>query len=55
MGIWTPSNTWNFLGLIQVNNPNGASIDSAVLVGLTIVANRQTDRQTDRQTTLLGL
>jgi len=45
-----PSNTW-FSGPTRVLNPNGISIGSAVLAGLTSV----TDRQTDRQTTLLGL
>jgi len=34
-----------------VLNPNGISIGSAVLAGLTSVTNQQTDRQT----TLLGL
>jgi len=44
-----PCNTW-FPGPTQVLNPNGISIGSAVLAGLTSV----TDRPTDRQTTLLG-
>jgi len=54
--ICTPSNTW-FLGPTRVTNPNGISIGSAVLDGLTNVFNRptdwQTDRLTDRLTTLL--
>jgi len=41
--------TW-FPGLTGAHNRNGSSIGSAVFVGLTSVA----DRQTDRQTTLLG-
>jgi len=49
-GSEPPSNTWS-LGSIQVLNPNGISIGSAVFAGLTSV----TERQTDRQTTLLGL
>jgi len=49
-GIWTPSNTW-FLGPSRVLNPNGISIGSAVLAGLTTM----TDRPTDRQITLLSL
>jgi len=48
-GSGPPSNTW-FPGPTQVLNPNGISIGSAVLAGLTSV----TDRPTDRQTTLLG-
>jgi len=48
-GSGTPSNTW-FPGLTRVFNPNGISIGSAVLAGLTSV----TDRQSDRQTTLRG-
>ena len=42
-GIWTPSNTW-FPRPTRVLNPNGISIGSAVLGGLTSVTNRQTDR-----------
>ena len=45
MGIWTPSNTW-FLGLTQVHNPNSISIGSAVLHGLKILTDRQTDHAT---------
>jgi len=44
-----PSNTW-FPGPTRVLNPNGMSIGSAVLAGLTDV----TDRLTDRQTMLLS-
>jgi len=47
--IWTPSNTW-FPGPTQVLNPNGISIGSAVLAGLTSVTDRQTDQQKDRPT-----
>ena len=36
------SNTW-FLGPTRVLNPNGISIGSAVLAGLTSVTDRQTD------------
>jgi len=36
MGSWTPSNTW-FPWPTQVLNPNGISIGSAVIAGLTIV------------------
>jgi len=35
-GIWNPSNTW-FLGPTRVHNPNGTSISSAVVAGLTIM------------------
>jgi len=35
-------------GPIQVHNPKGILIGSAVFVGLTSVTDRQTDRQTDR-------
>ena len=45
-GVWTPSNTW-FLEPTRVLNPNGISIGSAVLAGLTTVTDRP-----DRQTTL---
>ena len=44
-GIWTLSNTW-FPGPTRVLNPNGISIGSAILAGLTSVTDRQTDRQT---------
>jgi len=44
-----PSNTW-FLGPTQVLNPNGISVGSAIIAGLTTVTDRQTDRQTDRTT-----
>jgi len=37
--------TW-FLGLIRVHTPNVTSIGLAVVVGLTVVTNRQTDRLT---------
>jgi len=40
-----PSNTWS-LGPSQVLNPNGISIGSAVLAGLTSVTARQTDHAT---------
>jgi len=43
-GIWTPSNSW-FPGPTRVLNPNGKSIDSAVLQGSLVW---QTDRQTTR-------
>ena len=46
-GSGPSSNTW-FLGPIQVLNPNGISIGSAVFAGRTTVTNRQTDIQTDR-------
>jgi len=46
-----PSNTW-FLWLIQIHNPKGISVDSAVFVRIKIVTDRQTDRQTDRETLL---
>jgi len=39
-----------FPGLTRVLNPNGISISSVVLAGLTSVTDRQTDRQTDRPT-----
>jgi len=42
-GSGTPSNTW-FPGPTQVINPNGISISSAILAGLTSVTDRQTDR-----------
>jgi len=42
-GSGPPSNTW-FPGTTQVLNPNGTSIGSAVLAGLTSVTDRQTDR-----------
>ena len=42
-GSGPPSNTW-FPGPTQVLNPNGISMGSAVLVGLTSVTNQQTDR-----------
>jgi len=42
-GIWTPVNEW-FLGPTRVHIPNGISIGSAVLAGLTVVTDRQTDR-----------
>jgi len=47
--IWTLSysNTC-FLALTRVHIPNGTSIGSAVLVGLTVVTDRPADRQTDR-------
>jgi len=45
----SPSNTW-FPRPTRVLNPNGISIGSAVLAGLTSVTERQTDRQTDKQT-----
>ena len=45
-----PSNMW-FPGPTRVHDPNGISIGSAVLAGLTVAS----DRQTDRQTTLLPL
>jgi len=48
-GSGPPSNTW-FLGPIRVLNPNGISIGSAVLAGLTTVTDRQTDRPTDHAT-----
>jgi len=48
-GCGPQSNTW-FPGPTRVLNPNGISIGSAVVAGLTSV----TDRQTDRQTTILG-
>jgi len=35
-GIWSPCNTW-FLGPIRVLNPNGNSIASVVIAGLTSV------------------
>ena len=41
-GIWTPCNTW-FLGHIRAHNPNGISIGSAVIAGLTIVTDWPTD------------
>jgi len=41
--MWTPSNTW-FLRPIQIHKPNGISIGSAVIAGLTLVTNRPTDR-----------
>jgi len=44
--ICTLSNTW-FLGpTTRVTTPNGMSIGSAAVAGLTVVTNRQTDRQT---------
>jgi len=42
MGIWTPFDTW-FPGPTRVLNPNGISISSAVLAGLTSVTDRPTD------------
>ena len=50
-GIWAPCNTY-FLGLTRVHNPNGISIGSAVVAGLTTVTDRQTDRQTTTTTVL---
>jgi len=46
MGSGPQSNTW-FLGPTRVHNPNGISIGSSVVAGLTIVTDR--DGQTDRQ------
>ena len=43
--ICTPSNTW-FLGPTRVLNPNGISIDTDVLAGLTNVTDRPTDHAT---------
>jgi len=40
--------------LIQVLNPNGISIGSAIFVGLTSVTDRQTNRQTDRPNFSVG-
>jgi len=40
-GIWAPSNVC-FFGPTRVHNPNGISIGSAVLAGLTTVTDRQT-------------
>jgi len=48
-GIWTPINRW-FPWPTRVHNPNGISIGSPVIAGLTSV----TDRQTHRQTMILG-
>ena len=47
--IWAPSNTC-FLGPIQVLNPTGISIASAVFAGLASVTDRPTDRPTDHAT-----
>jgi len=47
--IWNLSNTW-FLGPTRVLNPNGISIGSAIIAGLTTVTDRQTDRPTDHAT-----
>ena len=47
--VCIPPNTW-FLVPTRLLNPNGISIGSAVVAGLTTVADRQTDRQTDRTT-----
>jgi len=44
-----PSNI-RFVGLTEVPNPNGISIGSAVVAGLTTMTDRQTDRQTDHAT-----
>jgi len=41
-GTWTLSNTW-FRGPTRVHNPNGISIDAAVLAWLISVTDRQTD------------
>jgi len=49
-GIWTLSNTW-FPGPTGVLNPNGISIGSAVLAGLTSVTDRLTDHATWSVTT----
>jgi len=53
-GSVPPSNWW-FLGSTRVTHPNGISICSSVLAGLTNVTNRQTGTQTERQTTLFRL
>ena len=44
-GSGSPSNTW-FPGATRVLNPNGISIGSVVLAGLTSVTDRQTDHAT---------
>jgi len=44
-----PRNTC-FLAPTRVHIPNGISIVSAVIAGLTIVTDKPTDRHTDRQT-----
>ena len=44
-GSGLPSNTW-FLGPAGVHNPNGISIGSVVVAGLTITTDRQTDYAT---------
>jgi len=36
--------------MVPWTNPNGISIDSAVLAQLTVLTNRQTDRHTDNAT-----
>jgi len=43
IGIWTPSNTW-FFGPTRVHIPNGISMGSAVLAGLTVATDRPTGR-----------
>ena len=48
-GSGPPSNTW-FSGPTQVLNPNGISIGSAVLAGLTSVTDRPTDHATQSVT-----
>jgi len=45
VGSGSPSNTW-FIGPTQILNPNGISIGSAVLAGLTSVTDRPTDHAT---------
>jgi len=51
-GVWTSYNTW-VIGPMQVLNPNGISISSALFAGLTSVTNRLTDHATRSST--LGL
>ena len=48
-GSGPPSNTW-FPGPTRVLNPNGISIGSAVLAGLTSVTDRPTDHATQSVT-----
>jgi len=44
-GSRPPYNAW-FLGFTQVLNPNGISLGSAVVAGLTTVTDRQTEHAT---------
>ena len=52
--FWPPSKTW-ILGLTLVTHPNGISIGSSRSVGLTNVANRETDTQTDHATPSIAI